>query len=119
MRTIDADEFKKLLLTERDAIPRTFTERYEFGVERKNHFGDAMRGGIRKALRCMEQCPTLEVEPVKHGRWTENHHVSYDDMREENVHWYTYTCSECDFEAMDDSHYCPNCGARMDLEETK
>lgn len=59
--------------------------------------------------------PTIEAEPVKHGRWTENHHVSYDDMREEKVHWYTYTCSECDFEAMDDSRYCPNCGAKMDL----
>ncbi len=56
-------------------------------------------------------------DAVKHGRWTENHHVSYDDMREEDVHWYTYTCSECAFEAMNNSHCCPNCGARMDLED--
>lgn len=69
MRPIDADEFKKLLLKERDSIPKLIFDRYDFGVGRRNHDGDLIRAGIRKALRCMEQTPTIEVEPVKHGRW--------------------------------------------------
>lgn len=65
MRPIDADEFKKLLLKERDAIPKLIFDRYDFGVGRKNHNGDLIRAGIRKALRCMEQTPTIEAEHMK------------------------------------------------------
>ena len=60
--------------------------------------------------------PTIDTVSVSHGRWTENRHDSYDNMREEYVIWYTYTCSECDGEAMCDYRYCPNCGVRMDGE---
>ena len=62
-RYIDANVLKEKLLQERDAIPLTRVERYAFGVETPNRDGQAMRGGIRKALRCMEQTPTAEVVP--------------------------------------------------------
>lgn len=64
MRLIDADALKDKLLKERDAIPVTCTERYGFGVEFPNHHGQSMRGGIKKALRCMEQTPTIDAVPV-------------------------------------------------------
>lgn len=64
MRLIDANELKEKLLKERDAIPLTCTERYGFGVEFPNHHGQSMRGGIKKALRCMEQTPTVDAVPV-------------------------------------------------------
>ena len=64
MRLIDADALKEKLIEERDAIPLTCTERYGFGVEFPNHHGQSMRGGIRKALRCMEQTPTIDAVPV-------------------------------------------------------
>lgn len=67
-------------------------------------------------MQIIKRMPAADVVEVVHGRWTKNHHVSYDDMREENVHWYTYTCSKCGGEAMNDYPYCPNCGARMDGE---
>jgi hypothetical protein len=45
--------------------------------------------------------PTIEAEPVKHGRWM-----------------YPFYCSECGFTPYYSSdltyNYCPNCGARMD-----
>lgn len=47
------------------------------------------------------------------GEWTEHQHTSYDDMREENVIWFTYACSECGGEVMNDYDFCPNCGADM------
>lgn len=64
MRLIDADALKEKLLKERNAIPTTYTERYGFGVEFPYRHGQSMRGGIKKALRCMEQTPTIDAVPV-------------------------------------------------------
>ena len=64
MRLIDADALKQKLLAERDAIPLTYTERYGFGVEFPSSFGQARRGGVKTALRCMEQTPTIDAVPV-------------------------------------------------------
>ncbi len=59
--------------------------------------------------------PTIEAEPVKHGKWLGLHDGWY----------YSYSCSECGSEALTKeetmhdqvcSPYCPNCGAKMDLE---
>ena len=47
------------------------------------------------------------------GEWTEHQHTSYDDMREEDVIWFTYACSVCGGEVMSDYDFCPNCGADM------
>ena len=70
MRLIDADALKEKILKERDAIPKTVTERYSFGVGFPNHHGNSMRGGIRKALRCMEQTPTIDPESLRpQGEW--------------------------------------------------
>lgn len=54
--------------------------------------------------------PTIEAEPVKHGRWIENS----DPGQNINEH---YMCSECGctFHNWANDNYCPNCGARMDL----
>ena len=64
-RLIDANEVVKAILEERDKIPRTITTApYELGAEKPYHAGDQMRGGIRKALRCIEQAPTVDAVPV-------------------------------------------------------
>ena len=77
-RLIDANAVVKAILEERDKIPRTITTApYELGTEKPYHAGDQMRGGIRKALRCIEQAPTIDAVPVvrcrecKHydGKW--------------------------------------------------
>ena len=57
----------------------------------------------------VEVQPTIDAEPVRHGKWM---------PREEGKvypFWERYTCSECG-EHSDDKRYCPNCGARMDEE---
>ena len=58
--------------------------------------------------------PTVEVEPVRHGRWLEGNRGKHDGT----LYWYRY-CSECLYERHDDNEdkdtpYCPDCGARMD-----
>lgn len=62
-RLIDATALVKLVLEERDKIPLEVVERYSFGVPSPNKHGQAMRGGIRKVLRLIEQAPTLDYVP--------------------------------------------------------
>ena len=58
MRLIDANEAIKNIVAERDKIP------YELVSEKPFKHGNSMRGGIRKALRCIEQSPTVDAVPV-------------------------------------------------------
>lgn len=58
--------------------------------------------------------PTIDAAPVVHGRWI---HL---DQEESTI---SGKCSCCGWEAhyyeddVADMPYCPNCGAKMDLEE--
>lgn len=58
MRLIDANKVVKNIVAERDKIP------YELVSEKPFKHGNSMRGGIRKALRCIEQSPTVDAVPV-------------------------------------------------------
>lgn len=56
--------------------------------------------------------PTADVEPVRHGRWIEK--------QEKDTfagYLYSYECSECGRVKQRKEPYCPNCGAKMDLED--
>ena len=55
--------------------------------------------------------PAADVAPVRHGRWIEQEKYTFGTM---------YDCSICGDRILDNGHswnYCPNCGAKMDLEE--
>lgn len=65
MRLIDANKVVKAILAERDKIPHTVpAASYELVSEKPFNHGNSMRGGIRKALRCIEQTPTVDAVPV-------------------------------------------------------
>jgi len=49
--------------------------------------------------------PTIEAEPVKHGRWIDN---GICDSMLSACSICGYSCGAYSF------NYCPNCGARMD-----
>ena len=57
-RLVDANKVVKDIISERDKIP------YELVFEKPFKHGNSMRGGIRKALRCIEQAPTVDAVPV-------------------------------------------------------
>lgn len=65
-----------------------------------------------KMVELIDDSPTIEAEPVKHGRW----------YRPEGWPKKTYKrkCTHCQgvayFCGNGDYMYCPNCGAKMDLE---
>ena len=65
--------------------------------------------------RIICESPIIDAEPVRHGRWeTKEYTIESDgwitEYREE-------VCSECGEGQIGISDFCPNCGAKMDLEE--
>lgn len=93
-------------------------------IERFKKMGLGEHGFIEKVFAdgvyaIIEQFPAADVTPVVHGRWIEREDPMLDTY---------YTCSACgeDFyiEQTGDPvkdlftyTYCPNCGAKMDLED--
>lgn len=59
------------------------------------------------ATLILQEAPTIEAEPVKHGRWEP----------QTNNGVYELGCTECGYFPgikFWTSPYCPNCGAKMD-----
>ena len=67
----------------------------------------------------LESQPVIDAEPVKHGRWI----GTADGYADGELIYDIWECSECGYDAdgADEKpnwNYCPNCGCKMDLEET-
>ena len=89
-------------------------------------FNDRVHGdyhfmnGIETAKEIVEDAPSADVQPVKHGRWIQDEHT-YSGC------WtYNYVCSACgeiggswlrNIRRDQMFPYCPFCGAKMDSEE--
>jgi hypothetical protein len=86
MRPIDADELKNDLLWLYD---------YDYVT-------------TKKAIDSVDSIRTLDVEPVRHGKW-ELETWAFHGSRYESVF-----CSECRNMADGETPYCPYCGAKMD-----
>ena len=60
--------------------------------------------------RDISELPAADVAEVVHGRWIWN--------EEGEIDWEQfYRCSNCGDKEYWESNFCPNCGAKMDLEE--
>lgn len=61
----------------------------------------------------LDEAPTIEAEPIRHGKWTITEVFDFKNM----------TCSSCGwlyeyYAGMEEEwNYCPHCGARMDEDE--
>lgn len=94
MRLIDADWIVERLKEWRDWIAETYGENDDYVL------------CLDTVLMKLDDAPTADVEPVKHGHW----------IMKPNGYG---TCSNCKMCSLDigggvDSDYCPNCGAKMD-----
>ena len=58
--------------------------------------------GIKLMLEELQNAPTVDAEPVKHGHWEDCSNG--------------WMCSVCFRDVSKDYEYCPNCGAKMDGE---
>ena len=67
-------------------------------------------GCSAKNLQSISDMPAADVAEVVHGRWIWN--------EEGEIDWEQfYRCSNCGDKEYWESNFCPNCGAKMDLEE--
>ena len=79
-------------------------------------FADPETGEGIVCVQDIDEAPTLDVAPVVHGRWI----IECDDFDCELMR-----CSVCGEEFYDGDNdtvdtlpnYCPNCGAKMDMED--
>lgn len=58
-----------------------------------------------------------KLEPVRHGRWETKEYTTEDSFDDWIVIHHKEVCSECGKGQGERSKFCPNCGAKMDLEE--
>lgn len=96
-RYIDADELKERL---KILEAKADNKKYEQGLQ------DAIDGYFPMII---DDAPTIEVEPVKHGRWIVSHTQKHVEV--------TYECSECQHEVVGEyekTPFCGGCGAKMD-----
>ena len=65
---------------------------------------------LKMLLQKIEDIPSADVQPVKHGKWVFN--KPPDD-------WIMslYTCDQCGHLEEGKPNYCSHCGAKMDGEE--
>lgn len=65
-------------------------------------------GNVCFEVACINNAPTIEAEPVRHGRWIQTTLKGY------------YECSACGYEhtSNPDQRFCSYCGARMDATDT-
>lgn len=70
--------------------------------------GIESRTVLEQTIQDIRNEPTIDAEPVRHGKWIENDNG-------------TYSCSECKSWIPKEQHYyaryCLHCGAKMDEEE--
>ena len=105
-RLIDADALKKLIKEFRNDAPQSSVRKYVCDV-------------ILSMLGDENQTPTIEAEPVKHGRWKKiKKEKMYCDWEMNGWFDYPMICTNCKYDATEygtgETPYCPNCGARMD-----
>lgn len=109
-KLIDADELYSTLEEVRQDYLEEDTYSSNFAAE------------VIKAVQdeYLSNAPTIEAEPVRHGRWIP---VGYDGYADGCPVYNEWECSECHFacegEGEPPLNYCPNCGAKMDGGEKK
>lgn len=93
MRLIDADKLLEDIHTINYADYNNYSDTFDF----------------------IDNAPTIEAEPVKHGKWV------YTVLCDCNLS--EVKCSNCDYDVVTETYkavkmsefkYCPNCGAKME-----
>lgn len=72
--------------------------------------------GLGRAEAIALNTPAADVAPVVHGTWTETaEHIRLANG--ECKDYINFYCSSCDAPSNAPAHYCPNCGARMEVND--
>ena len=68
----------------------------------------------------LKDIPAADIVPVVYGRWIGVDSSFWNPTHSSDIPVFrkTYRCSECRRRTAIAENYCPNCGAKMDKEET-
>ena len=71
-----------------------------------------------RAAKMLELLPAADVAPVRHWRWigVDSSYWRWTHDGGHTVEHITFRCPECARKSIIKTNYCPNCGAKMDLE---
>lgn len=61
----------------------------------------------------IDNIPTADVQEIRHGKWHEGRFGNGITVPFSKY----YICNRCNRTSKKKSHYCPNCGAKMDGKE--
>lgn len=93
---IERSDFKKILKEEMQILKDT---------PGKDDWDKGIMQGIKESIIHLNATPSADVAPVVHGKWRWTGSDKWNDC---------YECSKCGKISLDDSNFCPNCGAKMD-----
>ena len=99
---------------EREALEVALNHRLNFLMAENGEY-DHYTSGFDEAVTRVEDFPVADVAPVRHAKVIDK----ISDDHETIKPWeYRYYCSACKIPMRDSwNKYCPNCGAKMDLED--
>lgn len=67
------------------------------------------------AVLClMQRAPTIEAEPVRHGRWETKPNLQWPAHNEQHCSACGWHIHKSKLRNSDKWDFCPNCGAKMD-----
>ena len=86
-------------------------------LEPDTEWSEYMDGWTSYSQLQIDSAPTIEAEPIRHGRWIPTEYDSYADGAPV---WDKWECSECGHEHNGEEDtltaFCPDCGAKMQTE---
>jgi hypothetical protein len=84
-----------------------------YTVYSSNHYSMGIVKGLELCQKDVNDAPTTDAEPVRHGTWETSFEYDWDGNK-----LYIHFHRECGFEYRnyieDEQPYCPHCGVKMD-----
>lgn len=84
---------------------------------------DSYKAKYEALVKAVDDAPTIDAEPVRHGRWIEVDRITWRGADDHQIDiTVEEKCSNCGryverYETVQQENFCPNCGAKMDLKE--
>ena len=67
---------------------------------------------LSRFLQLIGEAPTIEAEPVRHGRWVPIYELTSEGILPDEP--MGYMCDQCKAKRRKRLNYCSDCGAKMD-----
>lgn len=111
-RPIDANALIETLEEEYKKLNQACDETSVFQAPNDVALYCALMQEVRAVVGMIENAPTVDAEPVRHGKWNRYYRMHSGD---------TFVCNRCGscfvvLQGEDKMNSCPNCRARMDEE---